>query len=67
MKNLHRYACITKQYFFLETVLTAHKDYTESKFNEDLGKFLKYAPERVGGVEGREETNYFQLYIEISL
>jgi hypothetical protein len=38
-----------KAIFFLETVLTAHKDYKESKFNDDLGKFLKYAPERVGG------------------
>lgn len=32
-----------------ETVLTSHTQYTESKFNEDLAKFLKYAPERVGG------------------
>ncbi|XP_052706413.1 serine/threonine-protein kinase PRP4 homolog [Crassostrea angulata] len=32
-----------------ETVLTSHTQYTESKFNEDLAKLLKYAPERVGG------------------
>nr|XP_034333198.1 serine/threonine-protein kinase PRP4 homolog isoform X4 [Crassostrea gigas] len=32
-----------------ETVLTSHTQYTESKFNEDFAKFLKYAPERVGG------------------
>ena len=44
---------------FLETVLAAYNDYTESKFNEDLGKFLKYAPERVEGGGRRRKDLLF--------
>uniref|UniRef100_K1QUQ1 Uncharacterized protein n=2 Tax=Magallana gigas TaxID=29159 RepID=K1QUQ1_MAGGI len=42
-----------------ETVLTSHTQYTESKFNEDLAKFLKYAPERVGGGGRRRRDRLF--------
>ncbi|XP_062613764.1 uncharacterized protein LOC134275498 [Saccostrea cucullata] len=38
-----------------DAVLSSHKEYTESKFNEDLGKFLKYAPQRLGG--GRKKKD----------
>ena len=33
-----------------DAVLQCHKDTTESNIIEDCAKFLKYAPERSGGV-----------------
>ena len=39
-----------------DAVLSLHQSYTETKFNGELAKFLKYAPERVEG-GGRKEKD----------
>lgn len=57
LENIFKSLNLSSKFIILciaDAVLTANREYTECKFNDDLAKFLKYAPERVGGRKERE-------------